>query len=112
MSPLLDNVPLGEHQNLVRRKDCRKAMGDDNAGAPDKEWGKRSLDHRFVLGVEMRSGFVQDQNARILKNNAGDSEALFFASAEPVTALAHQGVEAVGQPFDHFIDVGGAASGF
>ena len=103
---LLHQAALVQHQDLVRGQDGGQAVGDHQAGAPGQQRLQRRLDERLALRVQMRGGLVQDQEARVLQDHAGDGQPLLLAAAEPVAALAHHRVVAVGQPGDEVVDVG------
>ena len=64
---------------------------------------------RLGLGVEARGGFVEDEDARIGQDGAGDGESLALAAAEFYAALADDGVVSVGKAFGELIDPGDAA---
>ena len=63
----------------------------------------------LVLGVEVAGGLVEDHDAGVLQQHAGDGQALLLAARQAVAALADQGVEPVGQGGDHVVDPGGPA---
>ena len=53
----------------------------------------------FALGrrVEMRRGFIQQQQGGILQERPGDRHPLCLAAGQTVTALAYRGIKAVRQ---------------
>ena len=53
------------------------------------------MDQRFVMGVERAGRFVEDQDARVLEQDARDRQPLALAARELVAALADDGVVAV-----------------
>ena len=61
-----------------------------------------------VARIECRSGFVQNQDGRVLEHGAGNGDALFLAAGELEAAFAHGGIPAFGQRFDEMQDVRGA----
>ena len=69
------------------------------------------LNQPLGTGVERAGGLVQDQDARVLQDDAGDGDALLLAAGELVAALADDGVVALGQLHDAVVDGGGACGG-
>jgi hypothetical protein len=72
---------------------------------------ERFLD--FLLGrrVDRRGRLVEDQDARVDEQRAGDRDALPFAAGERLAAFADQRVVAVRQAQDEFVGVRGARGG-
>ena len=58
------------------------------------------LDGRLGLAVEVGGGLVEDDQARALEQQPGEGQALLLAAGQPVSAVAHDGVEALGQGAD------------
>ena len=56
------------------------------------------------LGVEVRRGFVEDHDRRVLQQHACDREPLLLAARQPVAALAHDRVVPVGKRRDQVVD--------
>jgi len=94
-------------KDLVGFEDRAEAVGDDDAGAVGEDALERLLDELFRFAVEAAGGFVKDQDARVAQDNAGQGNALFFAAAEAVAALADDGVVTIRQAGDEIVDVGG-----
>ena len=55
------------------------------------------LDQQLRLGVDVRGGLVEDQDARVAQDGAGERDALPLAAARARAALADLGVVAVRQ---------------
>ena len=75
---------------------------------PRRSCAQRVLDLRLALAVEARGGFVQDQDARVGKDGAGDRHALPLAAREAHAALADDGVVLLGEALDELVAVGDA----
>src|ERR1700676_1185545 len=86
-------------------------MGDDESGASAHQVTQALLYQRFGLGVQAAGGFVQNEDARVGQNRAGDGNALFLFSGKFHTAFADQGVVFFLEMFREFVDAGDAASG-
>ena len=73
-----------------------KPVRDGDHGAPLHQ-PLQSVDHQFFrLGVERGGGFIENKDRRVADDRAGDADALPLAAGERETALAHQGVVALG----------------
>jgi len=77
-----------------------EAMGDDQAGAAFHQAFERFVDKSLALGIERGSGLVQQEDAWIGENGAGDGDALALAAGELGAARADHRVVALGQRGD------------
>ena len=102
-------MPCFDDEDLVGAADGREAVGDDEGGAALHEEVEAVLDHGFGLGVEGAGGFVEDEDARVGENGAGDGDALALAAGELDAALADDGVVAFGEALGELVDAGDAA---
>ena len=82
----------------------REAVGDGEGRPARHQRRQGGLDQPLGLGVQGGGRFVQDQDARVLQDGAGDGDALLLAAGELVAALADDGVVAVGQRGDVVVD--------
>ena len=98
--PCSRSLSLVQHQDAVGVLDGRQAVGDDEAGAADEQAVERPLDELLGLGVDRRGGLVEDQDAGIEGEGAGEGDELLLAHREAGAALAHRGVEAPRQARD------------
>ncbi len=57
----------------------------------------------------MTGGFVEDHHRRVLQQQPGDGQTLLLTAAEPVAAVAHHRVVAVGEGGDGLVDARPAA---
>ncbi len=71
----LDDLAAVEHDQPVGLEQRGQTVGDGDGGAAANEVFKGGLDFNFGFGIERRSGFVEDQDARI------DSSARSMSSA-------------------------------
>ena len=62
------------------------------------------------FGVDRGGGVVQDEDARVHQQGAGDGDALFLPAGEGDAALADAGVVASGSCQDEFVRLGGCGS--
>jgi len=56
-----------------------------------------ALHGHLGLAVEVGGGLVEDDQPGALQQQSGDGQALLLAAGEPVAAIAHDGVQALGQ---------------
>src|SRR5690242_8234705 len=80
-------------------------MGDGDGGPGSHEGIEGVLDLPFAGRVERRGRLVQDEDARVVEQDPGDGQALFLAAGQPVPALAHDRVVAVGKLHDSVVNV-------
>ena len=78
---------------------------------PGHDLAQRVLDLALGRGVDRRGGVVEDQDARVGQQRAGDRQALALAAGERQAALADAGVVAVGQALDELVGLGAAGGG-
>ena len=64
---------------------------------------QRALHQHFRFGIQVRSGFVQNQDGRVLQQRAGDGDALPLAAAQLHAALADHGVVSLRHALDEFV---------
>ena len=96
----LDDAAVVEHDDEVGLTDGREAVGDDDRGAALEGGVQRPLDGDLGLGVEVGGRLVEHDDVGRLEQQAGDGEPLLLAAAEPVAAVADDGVETLGQLVD------------
>ncbi len=80
--------PVFQDQDLVGQAHGAQPLGDDKGGAPLHQPLQRQLDQPFGLGVDAGGGVVQDQDARVLEQGAGDGDALLLPAGEGDAPLA------------------------
>ena len=95
------------HQDLVGGQDGGEAVGDGEGGAAGGQARQGFLNQPLGVRVEGAGGLVQNQDARVFQDGAGDGDALLFAAGELVAALADDGVIAFRQGGDVVVDGGG-----
>ena len=102
----LDNPSALENYNAIGHANGRQAMRDDEAGAAHEERQESALDERFVGRVECARGFVQNQNARVAQNDPRNRQALALAPRERVPPFADDGLVALRERHDGFVNLG------
>ena len=91
-------------------KDRGQAVGDRDRRPAVHQRFECGLHQSLGGGIQAGRSLVQDQDARVLQDHAGDRETLLLAARELVPALADDGVVAVGQLDDPVVDVRGPRS--
>src|SRR5579863_5206250 len=104
-----DNLTLLHDHDLIGAADGGKAVRDDEGGASLHEIGETVLDHFLGFGIEARRCLVENEDAGLGENGAGDGDALALAAGELDAALADDRVIFVGEGFGEFVDPGDAA---
>ena len=89
-----------EHQDAVGVLNSAQAMGDDQRGASQEQAVERVADEHFGLGVHARSGFVENEEARIVRQGAREADELSLADGKGCAALGDGGLDAGGKRAD------------
>ena len=102
----LNHHTVLDDADQVRVLDRRQSVGDDDARSSRPRMIQRILHDLFALIVQCRGRFVQQQDARIAHQCAGDGDTLLLATGQLGTLAAQAGVVALGQVHDKLVDVG------
>ena len=100
------DATLLHDQDLIGIADGGEAVGDDEGGASVDEVLEGELDEMLGFGIDRGGGIIQDEDAGIHEQDAGDGDALFLTAGEGDAALADQGVVALGALEDEFVRLG------
>ena len=93
----LDDLTVIDHQNLVGGEDRGQPVRDGERRPPDRKARQGVLDQPLGAGVEGAGGLVEDQDARVLEDGAGDGDALLLAARKLIAALADDRIVAFRQ---------------
>ena len=102
----LDDAALLEHDDLIGAPDGGEAVGNHEHRAALHEALERELDFAFGDGIDAGSGFVEDDEGRVLQERPGDGDALLFALAEADAFFADISIELLGQGGDEIPGAG------
>jgi hypothetical protein len=94
---VLDDAPALQGDDPVGLAHGREAVGDHEHGPPARDLAQVLLDNALAFVVERARGLVENENARIGHQRAGDGDALALPAGEAVAALADDGVVGLGQ---------------
>src|SRR5208282_5566316 len=110
-----DDAPALDYENLVGAADGGEPVRDDERGAPAHQVAEALLDERLRLRVQAGGRFVQQEDARVRQDGAGDGDALPLASGKFYSALSHDRVVALRKRFRELVharDAAGRKDGF
>src|SRR4029453_15994877 len=104
MPATLGGASAVEHDDLVGVDDGRQPMGDHHGGAAAAHLFQRALDLLLGARVEGTGRLVEQQDAGVLQDGAGDRHALLLATRQFQAALAHGGLVTLRQSHDEVMD--------
>src|SRR5512135_1946423 len=81
VSTLLDDFAVVDDDDIIRIADGGEAVRDDEAGAALHQAQERLLDARFRARVHAGGGFIQDEDAWVGEDRAGNGKQLPLALA-------------------------------
>ena len=88
MCAALDNLPVADHEDLVRREDRAQPVGDQDARPLLDQRVDRRLDGRLGDGIQRARRLVEDQQRRVLQQRPGDGDPLLLTAGELQPAVA------------------------
>jgi len=94
MCSLFGNLAILDDDHVIRITDCGQTMCDDKAGSAFHQTQKRFLNAGFRAGVYAGSGLIQNEDAQVCEDGAGQSVVL-----SPLLAAIHQASEVDGYGF-------------
>src|SRR5262244_3297201 len=103
MGAVFDQTATLERDDAIRRPHSRKPVRDDENRPPLGDLLHVLLNDTLALIVEGTRRLIEDQNARIGDERAGNRDALTLAAREGRAALADDRVVAFGQLEDEFV---------
>ena len=111
MLALRHDLAFIQHQDLVGVDHGADALRDDEGRAAFHQRVERFLDLRLGRQIHAGGRVVQDQDARIEQQGAGDGDALLLSAAEGGAAFADGRVVAIGEGHDEVMRGGGFGGG-
>src|SRR5258708_25042258 len=109
MSAAFDDAAGFDDENLLGTANGREAMGDDKCSAAAHQVTQPFLNERFRFGVQTGSRFIENEDAWIGENGAGDGDALLLSTREFYTAFADDRIVFFFEGLGEFVDSGNAA---
>ncbi len=100
--------PCLHHARQIGAAHRRQPVGDDQRRAAFGELGERLLDQPLGFRIERARGLVEQQQRRIHQDRARKREALALAARQLQSAIADDGVVAVGLIHDEIVGRRGA----
>ena len=71
------DAPALEDEYFVGHAHGAQALGDDEGGPADHQPFQRQLNQALGFGIDARGGVVEQQDARVFQQGAGDGDARF-----------------------------------
>src|SRR5260370_12005456 len=109
MSAAFNDASGFDDENLLGTANGREAMGDDKCSAATHQVTQPFLNERFRFGVQTGSRFIENEDAWIGENGAGDGDAPLLSTRELYTAFADDRIVFFFEGLGEFIDSGNAA---
>ena len=78
----LDDALVVDDQHLVGIADCAESMGDDKSCPPFQQAQQRLLNTNLGAGIDAARRFIQDEDARVGQDGAGNRQQLPLPLAE------------------------------
>src|SRR5262245_59237546 len=103
MGAVLDQAAALERDDAIRRPHGRKPVRDDENGPPLGDLLHVLLNDALALIVEGARRLIEDQNARVGDERAGNRDTLALAARQGRAAFADDRVVAFGQLEDEFV---------
>src|SRR6202048_5288647 len=111
MRAVLDEAAALNGHDAIAGAHGREAVRDDEDGAALGDLAHVLLDDALALVVERARGLIEDQDAWVGHQGAGNGDALALPAGERSAALAHGRVVALGQLQDEVMGTGERGSG-
>jgi len=105
VSSALADLAVIDDQDLVGRPDGGQPVRDDQGGTSGQRCTQRALHGGLGLGVQVRGGLVKDHDRWPFQQQPRQRDPLLLAARKPVSTVADDGVEAVGQYRDQVLDL-------
>src|SRR5215212_8901926 len=112
MSALGDNFAFIQNDNFVGVDHRADALCDDEGRASPHESIECFLDLRLRIEVNTGGRVIQDENARVEEQGAGNSNALLLSAGERGTAFPDMCVIAIGERQYEVVCLSSFRSGF
>ena len=107
MRAALNDVAFVQHQDGVGVFKGEQPLGDNEGGTPFHQHIQCLLDEMLGLGVHAAGGVIEDEDAGVGEQGAGDGDALFLPTREGDTPFPHAGFVPFGHVGDEFVGAGG-----
>ncbi len=104
-------LPAVEYGDPVGERERGAAVGDEERGAAGHDGAQRLVDLVLDAGVHGGGGVVEEEQAGVGEEGAGEGDALALAAGEGEPLLADLGVVPGGQGVDESFRLGGAGGG-
>ena len=103
MVALLYDLPMVDVTDHVRVLDGGQSVRDDEARTPLQQVVQSGLKRLFGTSIDIRRGFVENQNARIGQQNSRERNQLALTCGKRGTTLLHHRIVSVRQIHNEFV---------
>src|SRR5207237_4511980 len=100
------NAAALEDEDRIRIHQRGEAVRDNNQGAALRDAQQVGVDDRLAVRIERARRLIEDQDARITDQRAGDRETLPLAARQVCRALLDKGLIAARQALDELLGAG------
>ena len=100
----LDDAPAIDDDDHVRLDDRGEAVRDDERGPAVQDGAQRFLDDLLRLRIHAARRLVEDDDARVRQDDAGEGDQLPLPDAQAAAALADLCLVPFGQSGDEVVD--------
>ena len=103
LRPARGDPAVVEHDDVVRERDRRESVSDDDRRSSAHDLAQPGSDLRLRGRVDRRGCVIEDEDPRIDQERTGDRDALALSSGEGDAALADDGLVAVWELEDELV---------
>jgi len=101
----LDDPPFLNHQNTIRRSDCRKAVCDHETNPSLEDRLQTLLNQLLSLGIDRRSRLIHDEDCRVCQHRPSKGDQLLLTCRETVPSFANVSVITVFEGLDKALGI-------
>ena len=80
MRPSLEDFPISDVDDIISMFDCLESMSDDDDCPACEKIIESYGDLFFIITIESRGRFVEEDDVRIFQHNLSDSETLSLSA--------------------------------
>ncbi len=91
MGAVFDGAAIGHDDDHIGVADGGEPVGDDDGGPAFAQCRECGLDRGFAFGIECRGGFIEEEDARVAQDGAGEGDALALAAGEALAVYPDAG---------------------
>ncbi len=97
MGSAFEHLTFVQHDDSVRVADGRQAVGDHQGGSVLQQLAQCLLNEFFRFRIDVSCGFVEDQDIRIVGQNARKGKKLPLSHGEVAASFVQLSIQAIGE---------------